>query len=147
MGKKRIIAKPGESNNSGANGEGIRLQKKSSKRKVFKGTVYIHASYNNTIITITDTQGGTITWASSGNTGFSGTRKSTPYAATTAARIAAEKAKSFGLAEVTVYVKGVGPGRDAAIRGIASAGIELNAIIDATPIPHNGCKPAKPRRV
>jgi len=146
MGKKRIIAKSGESGNSESR-DNIRLQKKSSKRKVLKGTAHIHASYNNTIITITDTQGETITWASSGNTGFSGTRKSTPYAATTAARIAAEKAKSFGLAEVTVYVKGVGPGRDAAIRGIASTGIELNAIIDATPIPHNGCKPAKPRRV
>lgn len=146
MGKKRVITKRIEGSRD-KEVTSAALRKKATKRTVLKGAVYIAASYNNTFITITDTAGGVIAWSSAGSAGFSGTRKSTPYAATTAARIAGEKAKLFGLRQATAYVKGVGPGREAAIRGIASLGIDIDAIVDITPIPHNGATPPKPRRV
>ena len=108
---------------------------------------HIHASFNNTIVTITDTQGNAISWASSGGLGFRGSRKSTPFAAQTAAETAAKAAMEHGLKSVEVYVKGPGAGREAAIRALQTVGLEVKMIKDVTPIPHNGCRPPKRRRV
>ena len=144
MGKKRIITNV-ENTDSAA--QGASASKKSSKKTLLKGYINIFSSYNNTIVTVTDTTGNTFAWASAGTMGFKGTKKSTPYAATIVGREATEKAKKMGLQEAKVSVKGVGPGREGAIRGIASTGIAITSIIDATPIPHNGVRPPKPRRV
>ena len=111
------------------------------------GEAHIHSSFNNVIITMTNTQGQTISWSSAGKMGFRGSKKNTPYAAQVAATDAAKEAYALGLRKVKVYVKGPGNGREAAIRAIASAGIEITEIIDVTPIPHNGCRPPKRRRV
>jgi small subunit ribosomal protein S11 len=111
------------------------------------GQVHIQASFNNTIITITDMEGAMVTWASSGSAGFKGSRKSTPYAAQMAATEAARSALDAGVREVEVYVKGPGPGREAAIRSLQASGLRVRAITDITPIPHNGCRPPKKRRV
>ena len=111
------------------------------------GEAHIHSSFNNIIITMTNTQGQTISWSSAGKMGFKGSKKNTPYAAQVAATDAAKEAYALGLRKVKVYVKGPGNGREAAIRAIASAGIEITEIIDVTPIPHNGCRPPKRRRV
>lgn len=123
-------------------------RKKKTNRKFDFGKVYIYASFNNTLVTITDEVGNTLVWGSSGSSGFKGTRKSTPFAATTAVdkviNIAKEK---HGLKEVEIYVKGPGPGRDAALRAIRSAGLKIAMIADITPIPHNGPRPKKKRRV
>lgn len=145
MGKKRIITTQGQSEEKTA--PKVKAFKKGLKKLVVSGEIHIFSSYNNTMITVADLRGNVIAWASSGNIGFSGTRKSTPYAATLAAKTAAEKAKKFGFAEARVFVKGIGPGREAAIRGLVSAGIEITSITDTTPIPHNGTRPPKPRRV
>ncbi len=147
MGKKRIVAKAGDEVLTIEKGVEVKVQKKLSKKQVIRGSVYINSSFNNTIVTVTDEKGGVLAWASAGNLGFRGTKKSTPFAATLVGKAAAEKARRFGFNEAYVYVKGVGPGRDAAIRGLFSAGIEINGIIDNTPIPHGGVKPPKPRRV
>ena len=112
-----------------------------------KAKVYISASFNNTLVTVTDENGATILWGSSGASGFKGTRKSTPYAATTAVNSVINKAKEqFGLREVEIYVNGPGPGRDAALRAIRAAGLKITLIADVTPIPHNGPRPKKKRR-
>ena len=111
------------------------------------GEAHIHSSFNNIIITMTNAQGQTITWSSAGKMGFRGSKKNTPYAAQVAARDCAQEAYNLGLRKVKVYVKGPGNGREAAIREIASAGIEITEIVDITPIPHNGCRPPKRRRV
>lgn len=121
--------------------------KKAKRRSVTEGKVFIQASYNNTIVTITDLSGDVIAWSSAGSSGFKGARKATPYAAQVAAESAANKAKVYGLEKATVYVKGTGNGRDQAIRGIHSAGIGITLITDVTPIPHNGCRKKKQRRV
>jgi len=107
----------------------------------------VHASFNNTIITVTDTQGNVINWASAGSVGFKGARKSTPFAARLAAQRAAKDAMDNGMAEVDVFVKGPGPGREAAIRALQATGLRIRSITDVTPIPHNGCRPRKKRRV
>ncbi len=120
---------------------------KARRRSVPQGNAYIQASQNNTLVTLTDAEGNVIAWSSAGSSGFKGTRKSTPYAAQVSAENAAEKAKAFGLESVTVYVKGIGSGREQAIRGLVSAGINLISINDTTPLPHNGCRKSKPRRV
>ena len=120
---------------------------KQTKRIVEKGRVYITATFNNTIVTITDESGNTIGWGSSGLVGFKGARKSTPYAATTAVEAVARKAADQGLREVEVYIKGPGAGRDAALRAIRAVGLTINLIADVTPIPHNGVRPKKKRRV
>jgi len=146
MGKKRIIASEGQVQGE-IQAPKVKIFKKGVKRLVASGDIHIYSTYNNTIISVTDLRGQVIAWASAGNIGFSGTRKSTPYAATLAAKAAAEKAKKFGFSEARVFVKGIGPGREAAIRGLVSAGIELISIMDVTPIPHNGTRPPKPRRV
>lgn len=120
---------------------------KSKRRNVPEGKAYIQASYNNTIITLTEPNGDVISWSSSGASGFKGARKATPYAAQVSAENAAEKAKVYGLDRVHVYVKGVGSGREQSIRGLVSSGINIISINDLTPIPHNGCRKKKQRRV
>jgi small subunit ribosomal protein S11 len=122
-------------------------KKGKEKKNVANGVAHIHASFNNTIVTITDTSGNVITWSSSGSKGFKGSRKSTPFASQLAAETAAKKAMENGMRQVEVYVKGPGTGRESAIRAIQAAGLEIVAIKDVTPIPHNGCRPPKRRRV
>ena len=122
-------------------------EKKKAKRVVVDGMAHIHASFNNTIVTITDRQGNALSWATSGGSGFRGSRKSTPFAAQVAAERASNAAIEFGLKSVDVFVKGPGPGRESAVRAINSAGLKINSISDVTPIPHNGCRPPKRRRV
>jgi small subunit ribosomal protein S11 len=122
-------------------------RKKKEKRSVFEGNVYIQATFNNTIVTITDLMGNGISWASAGSLGFRGAKKSTPYAAQTTAETAAKKAMDVGLREVHVYVKGPGVGRESAIRSLGNLGLWVKSIRDVTPIPHNGCRPRKSRRV
>ena len=118
------------------------------KKNVPVGQVHIHASFNNTIITITDLSGATLCWASSGSSGFKGSRKSTPFAGQLAAQSAANTARSdFNMREVEVFVKGPGPGRESSIRSLQAAGLTVRSITDITPIPHNGCRPPKKRRV
>ncbi|MFN2196705.1 MAG: 30S ribosomal protein S11 [Anaerolineales bacterium] len=117
------------------------------KRTLSSGQIHIFASFNNTIITVTDVQGNTVCWGSSGSAGFKGSRKSTPFAARMAAEQAMKTAMGMGLQEAVLIVKGPGPGREAAIRAIQSLGIKVTAITDVTPVPHNGCRPPKKRRV
>ena len=118
-----------------------------NRKNIDKGEAHIHSSFNNTIVTITDTKGNTISWGSAGGLGFKGSRKITPFAAGEVAETAAKAAMEHGLKTVEVYVKGPGAGREAAIRALQSAGLELSSIKDVTPIPHNGCRPPKRRRV
>ena len=117
------------------------------RKNIEKGMAHIHSSFNNTIVTISDVQGNVISWASAGELGFKGSRKSTPFAAGEAAETAAKAAMEHGLKSVEVFVKGPGSGREAAIRSLQSAGLEISSIKDVTPIPHNGCRPPKRRRV
>jgi small subunit ribosomal protein S11 len=121
--------------------------RKKAKRTVIDGVAHVQASFNNTIITISDRQGNVLTWATAGGAGFKGSRKSTPFAAQVAAEKAAQAAQEFGMKSVDVYVKGPGPGRDSAVRSLNAAGLRINSIADVTPIPHNGCRPPKKRRV
>ena len=117
------------------------------KRTLSSGQVHVYASFNNTIITITDTQGNTVCWGSSGSAGFKGSRKSTPFAARLAAEQAVKAAMSMGIQEVDLFVKGPGPGRESAIRAVQALGLRVRSISDITPVPHNGCRPPKKRRV
>jgi small subunit ribosomal protein S11 len=121
--------------------------KRRERKSIPRGRVYIQSTFNNTIITLTDPSGNTITWGSSGTVGFKGSRKGTPYAAQMAAEQAARRGMEHGLRQVEVYVKGVGSGREAAIRALQSAGLAITGIRDVTPIPHNGCRPRRRRRV
>ena len=121
--------------------------RKKVKKDVSDGIAHIHASFNNTIITITDRQGNALAWATAGGSGFRGSRKSTPFAAQGAAERAGEKAKEFGMKNLEVEVKGPGPGRESAVRSLNNAGFQITNITDVTPIPHNGCRPPKKRRV
>lgn len=123
------------------------VRKRREKKLVERGAAHIRSSFNNTIVTITDTAGNALSWASAGGLGFRGSKKSTPFAAQTAAETAARGAMEFGLKTVEVFVKGPGSGREAAIRSLQAAGLEVNMIKDVTPIPHNGCRPPKRRRV
>ena len=127
--------------------KGKKTTKKRREKNIEKGAAHIRSTYNNTIITLTDVNGNAISWASSGGMGFRGSRKSTPFAAQTAAETAAKAAMEHGLKTVEVFVKGPGSGREAAIRALQSAGLEVTMIKDVTPIPHNGCRPPKRRRV
>ncbi len=121
---------------------------KNIKKDVGVGRVYISASFNNTLVTVTDTAGDTLAWGSSGAVGFKGTRRATPYAATTAVEKVIDKAKNdYGVNEVEIYVKGPGAGRDAALRAVRAAGVKISLIADVTPVPHNGPRPKKKRRV
>lgn len=123
------------------------VKKKKVRKSVSSGRVCIQATYNNTIITFTDEKGDVLSWSSAGANGFKGPKKSTPYAASVACTAAADKAKAFGLQEVDVFVKGVGTGREMAIRSIQSSGIAIKSIRDVTPVPHGGCRPRKARRI
>jgi len=132
------MAKPSSSN---------RGARKKVKKTVTDGVAHVHASFNNTIITITDRQGNALAWATSGGSGFRGSRKSTPFAAQVAADKCGEKAKEYGLKNLDVNVNGPGPGRESAVRALNNAGFKILSISDVTPIPHNGCRPPKKRRV
>ena len=123
------------------------VKKRREKKNIEKGAVHIQSTFNNTIVTITDVYGNAISWASAGELGFKGSRKSTPFAAQSASETAAKAAVEHGLKSVEVYVKGPGPGRESAIRALQTAGLEVTMIKDVTPIPHNGCRPPKRRRV
>ena len=123
------------------------VKKRKDVKKVDKGQAHIQASFNNTLVTITDMQGNTVSWSSAGSLGFKGSRKSTPFAAQMAAEAAGKVAREQGMRSVEVYVKGPGAGREAAIRALQAAGLEVTMIKDVTPIPHNGCRPPKRRRV
>jgi small subunit ribosomal protein S11 len=133
--------------NQGSSSSSANTKKKRIRRNVTVGVVHIQATFNNTTVTITDIKGDTLCWASAGTSGFKGSRKSTPFAGQCAAQQAAEKAVKFGIREVDVRVKGPGSGRESAITAIQSVGINIKTIEDVTPIPHNGCRPRKKRRV
>lgn len=124
-----------------------KAKKKKEKKVVFEGNVFIQATFNNTIVTVTDLRGNALSWSSAGGLGFRGAKKSTPFAAQTTAENAANKAKEYGLREVHVFVKGPGVGRESAIRSLGALGLRVKSIHDVTPIPHNGCRPRKARRV
>lgn len=121
--------------------------RKKVKKTVVDGVAHIHASFNNTIITITDRQGNTLSWATAGGSGFRGSRKSTPFAAQVASQKAGELALEYGMKNLEVFVKGPGPGRESAVRALNSVGLKITNISDVTPVPHNGCRPPKKRRV
>jgi len=123
------------------------VKKRKEKKSVYEGNVYIQATFNNTIVTITDLLGNTLSWASSGGQGFRGAKKSTPFAAQAVAEVAVQRAVGYGLREVHVYVKGPGVGRESAIRSLGALGLKVKSIHDVTPIPHNGCRPRKTRRM
>ena len=125
----------------------VRTVKKKVKKSVVDGVVHIYSSFNNTIITISDRQGNTLCWATSGGSGFRGSRKSTPFAAQVAAQSAGERAQEFGLKNLEVNIKGPGPGRESAVRALNALGFKITNITDVTPVPHNGCRPPKKRRV
>lgn len=124
-----------------------KVKKKKEKKTVYEGNVYIQATFNNTIVTVTDLNGNTLSWASAGGLSFRGAKKSTPYAAQMTAETAVKKAMDFGLRQVHVFVKGPGVGRESAIRSLGNLGLAVRSIRDETPIPHNGCRPRKSRRV
>jgi small subunit ribosomal protein S11 len=128
-------------------GKSTKVKKKSARRNVTVGIAHIIATFNNTMVTITDTKGDTLCWASAGTSGFKGSRKSTPFAGQCAAQQAAEKARKFGIKDVDVKVKGPGSGRESAITSLEAAGLKIKSIEDVTPLPHNACRPRKKRRV
>ncbi|MFM9836100.1 MAG: 30S ribosomal protein S11 [Methylophilaceae bacterium] len=124
----------------------VRVRKK-VKKNVAEGIAHVHASFNNTIITITDRQGNALSWATSGGQGFKGSRKSTPFAAQVAAEVAGKSAQESGVKNLEVRIKGPGPGRESAVRALNAAGFKITSITDVTPVPHNGCRPPKKRRI
>lgn len=147
MGKKRIITKadtePTDQQQAGSAG----VAKKSSKRQVINAIAHISVSYNNTIVSMTDMEGNVIAWSSAGLLGFKGTKKSTPYAANLVARDCVEKSKKFNVTNIRIVVKGIGPARESAVRGLAGSGLNILSLMDTTPVAHNGVKGPKPRRV
>jgi small subunit ribosomal protein S11 len=140
------MAKPAAAAASGAAAPAARPRRK-ERKNIIAGVAHVNASFNNTIVTITDAQGNTIAWSSSGQQGFKGSRKSTPFAAQMAAEAAARRAMEHGMRKVDVFVKGPGSGRETAIRSLQATGLEVGSIQDVTPVPHNGCRPPKRRRV
>ena len=144
MGKKRIVKK----NSSGVdNALKARSLAKAIKKKIVEGTLFVESSYNNTRLSLADRSGNVVAWSSSGALGFKGAKKGTPFAASKIGELIGEKAQQFGIKEVNVIVKGVGSGRESAIRGFSTFGVEIVSIIDKTPVPHNGPKPRKPRHI
>ncbi len=141
MGKKRIVKKGGD---DGARGS---ASTRTSKRKLDAGILFVEATYNNTKVALADIRGNIVTWSSSGSLGFSGAKKGTPFAAAKVGELIGERAGTMGVKEVSVVVSGVGAGRESSIRAFATKGIHINAIKDTTPVPHNGPRPPKPRRV
>jgi len=144
MGKKRIIKKKGGTLDGGLK---ARAMARIPKKKISKGIINILSTYNNTLVSVSDDNGGVLIWSSSGSLGFKGAKKGTPFAASKVAEVVAEKALMIGMKEADVVIKGVGAGRDSAIRTFATKGVEINSILDTTPVPHNGPKSKKPRRV
>ncbi len=144
MGKKRIVKKSGGEVNADMQGKAL---SRASKKKVDSGTLYIQSTYNNTLVLLADKKGNALAASSSGALGFAGAKKGTPFAAAKVGELLGEKASVIGVREVDVVVKGVGSGRESAIRGFSSKGIDITSIRDVTPVPHNGPKPPKPRRV
>ncbi len=142
MGKKRIVKKGGEST-----GGKKASSSRAPKKKVASGRLYVEATYNNTKVSLSDEAGNTLAWSSAGTLGFKGAKKGTPFAAAKVGEILADKAEAMGMKEVGVVIRGVGAGREASVRSFAGKGIEIRSIKDATPVPHNGPKPPKPRRV
>jgi len=150
MGKKHVIKKSGEAPEEEKKTEGApkkEVQPAESSKKMEEGRVYINSSYNNTIITLTDKNGNTLGWVSSGGIGFKGSKKATPFAATKVAESVSLIATKYGIKKLGVWVKGIGSGRESAIRSFAARGFDIVSIKDETPIPHNGCRPRKTRRV
>lgn len=149
MGKKRIIKKEGAETTEGASASSGRIAPTESKagHRTARGTVHIQATYNNTLITITDEKGNVIAWSSAGSLGYSGAKKATPFVAARVAETAVFKARKSGIQDVMVLVRGVGSGRDSAIRALANQGLNIISIKDVTPLPHNGPRPKKVRRV
>ena len=150
MGKKKIIVQNQEELLKEKEKIDIKLQKEiklEPRQKITEGRVYIFSSYNNTIISLADPKGNVLTWASAGAIGFKGAKKATPFAASKVAETVVDRAKKIGIEKVRVLVKGIGSGRESAIRSLASRGLEIDSIKDITPIPHNGCRPPKVRRV
>lgn len=146
MGKKKIITKT-ETIEKAGDQASVGVSKKISRKQVINGVAHITVSYNNTIIAIADTKGEVLAWASAGTLGFKGTKKSTPYAANLVAKTVVEKARKYNLVNLKIVVKGIGSGRESAIRGLAGSGLNITALMDKTPIAHNGVKSPKPRRV
>ena len=144
---KQKEAAPAAEKPAAAAPEAAPARRKKAKRMVAEGVVHIHSTFNNTIISISDAQGNVVAWSSAGAVGFKGSRKGTPFAAQVAAEAAARKAAELGMRQVQVFVKGPGAGREAALRSLQAAGFTVNLIKDVTPIPHNGCRPPKRRRV
>jgi small subunit ribosomal protein S11 len=144
MGKKRIVKKKGSTMSKGLK---ARALAKTSKRKLAEGILNVQATYNNTKVTLADMDGNTVAWSSSGALGFSGAKKSTPFAAAKVGEVVGEKAKMMGIKEVSAVIKGVGSGRESALRAFVGTGINLTSIKDQTPVPHNGPRPPKARRV
>lgn len=144
MGKKRVAQKGGGTVDQSLK---ARALSRTPKKKVVAGTLHVEATYNNTKVVLTDKEGNALIWSSSGALGFAGAKKGTPFAAAKVGEVIGEKAQTMGLKEADVIVKGVGAGRESAIRGFTSKGIDVSAIRDMTPVPHNGPKPKKPRRV
>ncbi len=149
MGKKRVIEKSEKEVLDEKDNLELTKKRRAKARKkgVEYGCIYISASYNNTMMTLTDKEGRVLSWATAGNLGFKGTKKATPYAASEVANVLSEKAEKMGMKEVDIFVKGVGTGRSSALRALATKNITINLIKDITPIPHNGCRPKKARRV
>ncbi|MFH1175687.1 MAG: 30S ribosomal protein S11 [bacterium] len=143
MGKKTIKTISQDANELKLSSSGS----KKNKKKVIVGCAHVNSSYNNTMVSLSDTNGEIISWSSAGSLGFKGAKKATPYAAGLVAKNAAEKAKKSGLKEIFVLIKGIGTGRESAVRSLAASGLQINSIKDVTPIPHNGCRPPKVRRV
>ncbi len=146
MGKRRVIT-IGSKDKGGSRSMNRGKVSKTKRRSMVKGQVHIKSTYNNTVVTLTDLNGGVIAWSTAGLLGFKGAKKATPYAATNIVNSLLEKTKKVGLREVDVFVKGIGSGRESAVRAIAANGLVISSITDMTPIPHNGCRPPKPRRM
>lgn len=144
MGKKRIIRKSGGTVDQGMKSRSLA---RASKHSIVQGVLHIHATYNNTKVLLSDTEGNTVAWSSSGALGFSGAKKGTPFAAAKVGELIGEKAAMIGVKEVGVVIRGVGAGRESALRAFAGKGIEVSRISDDTPVPHNGPRPPKPRRI
>ena len=142
MGKKRIVKKGGDDSSRGGAGSN-----RASKRKLDAGRLYVEATYNNTKVSLADEKGNVVAWSSSGSLGFSGAKKGTPFAAAKVGELLADKATAMGMKEVAVIIAGVGAGRESSVRAFATKGIHISSIKDTTPVPHNGPKPPKPRRV
>ena len=149
MGKKKIIEKTKEELFAEKEKleQAMKKDVKVKSKRFREGKVYISCSYNNTIITLADTEGDVLGWATAGNIGFKGSKKATPFAASKVAEVLTQKAQKVGIEKIKVFVKGIGGGRDSAIKSLAARGLDIISIKDVTPIPHNGCRPKKPRRV